>query len=175
MPLIRRKSFFFLVGLLFFFFLVFRGFQIMFFYFFLKKRGREWTWNCSWSLCQLLEKLVWTLKGSSGIKEECVWQNKGERHFHNSWGFSWEDRKEGEMLMNYIYIAVRVCLAQQPSVLPGGNLRYRCTKMHGPFTPLHFLWVGLPLLRKAVACDNEEEILVISPKGFPSFQIPFCL
>lgn len=43
------------------------------------------------------------------------------------------------MLMNDIYIAVRVCLAQEPSALPGGNLRYQCTKMHGSFTPLHFL------------------------------------
>lgn len=66
------------------------------------------------------------------------------------------------MLMNDIYIAALVFLAQElvvePSFFPGRNMRHLCTKPVSFHIPLHFLWVGSPLLCTAVACDDGGEI-----------------
>ena len=52
-------------------------------------------------------------------------------------------QKGKEMLMNDIYIAALVFLAQEfvvePSFLPGRNLWYLCTKIVSSCTPLRFL------------------------------------
>lgn len=64
--------------------------------------------------------------------------------------------------MNDIYIAL-VFLAQElvvePSFFfPGRNLRYLCANPGSFHIPLHFLWVGSPLLCTAVACGDGGEI-----------------
>lgn len=81
------------------------------------------------------------------------------------------------MLMNDIYIASFIFLAQElvvePSFLPRRNPRYLSTKIVSSCTPLRFLWVGSPLVHKAEACDDGEDILTVFSKGFASFQTPF--